>query len=187
MTKHTDKTPHTLSDADILRQIEAFGADTARWKASAGDAASKSPETATALREAEALDRLLAMAAPKTAAASDTRLVDRIVAAAERTPRVVTGKPNAFPAEPKLAAADSAPANVVKLERRTAVGRVFASDLRRGFAVLAASLVLGLSIGQSGLLDRAVVGLEELTGVAIAPVSQDITRALTLDQSVEDL
>lgn len=187
MTKDTNQTPNTLADADILRQIEAYGADTARWRAPAGGAASKSPATAPALREAEALDRLLAMAAPKKASIDDAELVDRIVAAAGRMPRVVTGNAEPGAAEPKLAIAANPSGNVVKLDRRLAVGRVFGTDLRRGFAVLAASLVLGLSIGQSGLMDRAVAGFEELTGVAIAPVSQDITRALTLDQSVEDL
>lgn len=187
MTKDTDKNKGTLSDADILRQIEAFGADKARWKIPATSAALKDTTTATALREAEALDRLLAMAAPKKTVASDALLIDRIVAAAEKTPRVVVGKSQTATNVPQAVASSVERSNVVTFERRTAFGRVFGSDLRRGFAVLAASLVLGLSIGQSGLMDRAVVGIEEITGVAIAPVSQEISRALTLDTSVEDL
>lgn len=186
MTKITDKNQVVLSDADILRQIEAYGADKARWQTPAGSTALKSPPAAAALREAEALDRLLAMAAPKKAAADDALLADRIVAAAERTPRVVTGKPHAPVAAPKRAVSESAPGNVITFQRRTAFGRVFGSDLRRGFAVLAASLVLGLSIGQSGLMDRAVVGLEEITGVAIAPVTQDIAGVLSIEPTGDE-
>lgn len=187
MTKDTDKNQVALSDADILRQIEAYGANKARWKTPAGSAGLKSPTAAIALREAEALDHLLAMAAPKKSASNDALLIDRIVAAAEKTPRVVVGKSQTATNVPQPVASNVERSNVVTFERRTAFGRVFGSDLRRGFAVLAASLVLGLSIGQSGLMDRAVVGIEEITGVAIAPVSQEISRALTLDTSVEDL
>ena len=172
----------------ILRQIDAYGADPARWPKPVGDAkALRDPAVANDLREAAALDRLLAMAAPKKASA-DKDLIDRIVAAAERTPRVVTQ--NAAQAITNRAATVETPRakdTVVSLRRPTPTTRVWSTDLRRGFAVLAASLVLGLSIGQLGIMDRALVGLEDITGVAMAPVSQEIAGALSEDASGEDL
>lgn len=185
MTNDSKKNPAAASADEIVRQIEAFGADRSRWTKSATDDALRQEPVANARREAEALDRLLAMAAPaKASGEANRRLADRIVAAAERTPRVVSAK--APPVAIKVTA--GAPRdNVAKFERRSALTRNIGSDVRRGFAVLAASLVLGLSIGQSGLMDRAMIGFEDLTGVAIAPVSQDIAGALNLDASGEDL
>lgn len=188
MTNDTNK-DSTASAEEILRQIEAFGADKSRWTKPAGAAALSDPTAAKALREAAALDRLLAITAPQPAPA-DHALVDRIVAAAERTPRLVT--PAAAPARTSIATQARPVAGddrrmVIPFERPTATSRIWGRDVRRGLAVLAASLVLGLSIGQSGIMDRALVGLEDITGVALAPVSQDIAGALTYDASAEDL
>ena len=172
----------------ILRRIDAYGSDPARWPKPVADAkALQDPAVANDLREAAALDRLLATAAPKKASA-DKALIDRIVATAERTPRVVTQT-----AAQKIAKTATpvdtprAQETIVPLRRPAPASRAWGSDLRRGFAVLAASLVLGLSIGQLGIMDRALVGLEDITGVALAPVSQEIAGALTEDASGEDL
>lgn len=182
MTNDKNDGKTTAAD-DILRHIEAFGADKSRWPKQADDASLRTPAMARAMREAAALDKLLAMAAPKTPSA-DSILVDRIVAAAERTPRVVA--PNTVSGSAKTTSPAASGDRVVAFQRPASMARFWGADIRRGLAVLAASLVLGLSIGQSGIMDRALLGFEDLTGVPLASVSQDIAGALTDDASGED-
>jgi hypothetical protein len=112
--------------------------------------------------------------------------IDRIVAAAERTPHIVTVAPRR-PAPMSPQAVAGRDGTVVPLPaRRSSFAWTSTSDIRRSFAVLAASLVLGLSIGQSGLLDRALVGLEDLTGVVIAPASQEFASALSIEATGDE-
>jgi hypothetical protein len=59
-------------------------------------------------------------------------------------------------------------------------------DLRRSLAAIAASLVLGVSVGQSGLLDVAVAGFEDMTGLSLASAPVDMARALGAAETLED-
>lgn len=189
MTNETnDNKPKTAMPEDILSQVGAFGSDRSRWPKQAGEAALRDPAVAKELREAAALDKLLALAALKPAA-PDAGLVDRIVAAAQRTPRVVTHATPAAAITMAIAAATpkaEPESRVIAFERPAPTTRIWGRDMRRGLAVLAASLVLGLSIGQSGIMDRALLGFEDWTGVPLASASQDIGGALTDDTGGDD-
>lgn len=129
-----NRTPETLRLADLEAALDTYGADRTRWPAPLRHALSgliaSSEEAQKLLDDAERFDRLLDMA-PGPSAADLARLSDRIVAAAERQPRMITSRP--------------AP---VEVPRR-------AREFGWAAAALAASLVLGILAGQSRLVTSA--------------------------------
>jgi hypothetical protein len=185
MTEPNDTTKTPLSRAEIERLTTTYGADRTRWPVASvrPTLAVVERDVALARLEAEerALDALLARARPEVTPDRLAALTDRIVAAAERTPRLaavtlseppalavsVATKPAATPARP-----------MGDLTRRR--------DLRRSLAAIAASLVLGVSVGQSGLLDVAVAGFEDMTGLSLASAPVDMARALGAAETLED-
>jgi anti-sigma factor RsiW len=128
------------------RALEAYGANTARWpKATRGKLEAflaGNSEAQKRVTEALALDRVLSFA-PRLSDADNSALAGRIVAAAARQPRAVTG-PATVPTAP----------------------RWFAGRGSQGLAgaALAASLVLGIFAGQSAdfetLSDALVSGAQ---------------------------
>lgn len=143
MTNMTEKTGLELLD-DVLA---IYGSDRARWPTGvrnelAGLIAS-SAEARAMVAEAEALDRLMDLA-PKMSGDRLALLSDRIAAQAERTPRMSvipgTNQPRAKPA-PEW--------------RRHATG----------ITALAASLVLGILIGQNATLAPAVSEMATAVGI----------------------
>lgn len=159
MTRET-----TLTLAAFQDILDAYGADPHRWPAqrrSAADALLATSDAArTALREARALDAVLA-AVPSSAPPS-AALRDRIVAAAvSSAPRVGD------------ASAPSSRSNVVPLDARRAPrsgapepARADAADRRqlwRAATALAASLVTGMLIGT---FDIAPAAVRDFTGLA---------------------
>lgn len=143
--------------------------------------------------EAEVAQRLLAAAKPERDAAREAALLERIMAAAERTPRLVVvgaGQPVAA-ATATPAAVDHAPAvvrNVVASSRmplRRAGGR---RDLWAATSVLAASLLIGFLAGQMSLPNAAVRSLAEASGVSFSSATQDAAQVLAaVEDEDEDL
>ena len=143
--------------------LEAYGADPAGWPAAERVAlmalASADPRAARLVAEARALDRLLATP-PSRDPAAEANLLEAIVARAEATP------------QPKAETATGA--EVVDLSsardarHRTSTARRTlrpAVGTWRAAGVLAASLLVGLYLGVSGIAAPAIVGLAEAAGL----------------------
>ena len=179
---NTTKRP-ALSQADVARLLSAFGADRSRWPTQSDAAArpaltviDRDPARARLDAEAKALDQLLARARPAIDPARLDALTDRIVATAQRTPRMAASSTKRSPSVP--------PQKAVPVARLSAFTQ--RRDVRRSLSAIAASLMLGLSIGQAGLLDAAVNGLEDLTGLAFASAQTDVASALSAAETFED-
>lgn len=130
------------------RMLDTFGSDRTRWPAPArrdfASLVTTSGEAGARLKEAEALDRLLDLAAPPRIDTS--ALAARIVAAAAaETP----------PARAVPAAGAGAARSRNVFERRD-MRRPAAETPWAAAALLAASLVLGIFTGFSGAFDPAV-------------------------------
>jgi hypothetical protein len=138
-----------ISAADLQRVVDAYGADRTRWPAPdrlrfaafiASDARARAIMT-----DAETLDRLLD-SAPTVSGAREHALAARIVAS-------VPGSVVAVPAM-----------SVVTMQRRPT--RMMAALRRPAAALLAASLVLGIVVGASGISGSALNVVAETFGVA---------------------
>src|SRR5689334_11403900 len=83
---------NTMTLPEFERLLEIYGSDRTRWpveaRASAGQLTARDPAACRLLLEAEALDRILERA-PLPSLASEAALAERIVAAAQRSPRMV--------------------------------------------------------------------------------------------------
>src|SRR5215470_13350834 len=83
---------NSMTLLEFERLLDVYGSDRTRWpvdaRASAGQLAARDPAARRLLGEAEALDRVLERA-PLPSLASEAALADRIIAAAQRTPRMV--------------------------------------------------------------------------------------------------
>ena len=169
----TNPTTPKLTRAALAGALDVHGANRLRWpiELRAG-AAALLVEDATArllYREAAALDLALDHA-PQVDAARTGALADRIRAVAERSPRIAASTSGAM-----LAAA--------RPGRSPASG--FGGGRWSGGAVLAASLVLGLLVGGTGLTHPAVAALEDLIGFSVGGGNGAVTLAQlgeTLDE-----
>ena len=93
---------NNMTLGEFERLLEVYGSDRTRWpveaRASAAQLAARDPAACRLLIEAEALDRILERA-PLPSLASEAALAERIIAAAQRSPRMVrTG--DAVPSAP---------------------------------------------------------------------------------------
>jgi hypothetical protein len=153
----TSRAHTTMTLTEFEHLLDVHGADRTRWplaaRASAAALVDSDRTARRLLAEAEALDSVLAQAgtrAPDDPALS--ALADRIMLAAQRAPRLVANK-----AAPAM---DGARRDAVGDQRR-AVGR----DSWRGIAVLAASLMIGIFVGQTQFAAGALPAIEALSGV----------------------
>lgn len=148
----------SMTLAEFSRLLDVYGADRARWPAAARAAAahlvSRDAEARQLLAESEALDRVL-QSAPVPTLAVEAALAERIVAAALRSPRMVK-LPDAQPA----AAAPAAAMPPAATRRGWLLSRPVGAA---GF--LAASLVVGVMIGQLSLPRQLAPELAELAGL----------------------
>ena len=154
----TSRSAQTMSLRDFERLLEVYGGDRTRWPLAArASAAMRLAGDATARRrlaEAEALDAVL-LHAPEPDAADVAALASRIVAAAASAPRtapVVVPSPTRFELRP----------------RRRYVVDPF---LVRTGAVLAASLMIGIFVGQTQLGARALPAIETMAGIGSPAMS----------------
>jgi hypothetical protein len=164
----TSNTSMTL--AEFERLLDVYGADRTRWPADARAAAAllaaRDEQASRLLAEAEALNRVL-QSAPVPALAVEAALAERIVAAAQRSPRMVK-LPAALAADgaaPLEAAA--APAGAAGKARRLGGGRMRLWSREAGaVGLLAASLFVGVVIGHSKLSPQLLPALADMAGLA---------------------
>ena len=83
---------NNMTIADLERLLDVYGSDRTRWpvdaRAGAGQLATRDKAARRLLGEAEALDRVLERA-PLPSLVREAALADRIIAAAQRSPRIV--------------------------------------------------------------------------------------------------
>jgi len=159
---------NTMTLLEFERLLDVYGSDRTRWpvdaRASAGQLAGRDPAARRLLVEAEALDRVLERA-PLPSLVSEAALAERIVAAAQRSPRMVpTGDAAATTAEAS-ARPERPRARVVELsERRRWLHR---SPAGRATGLLAACLMLGVFLGAAAVPQPLIPALEDFTGITI--------------------
>jgi hypothetical protein len=161
---------HPMTLSDFERLLGVYGSERARWPAEARAGASQLVARDAAARrllfEAEALDRVLERA-PLPSLASEAALAERIVAAAQRSPRIVrmAGKVGAV-ASLRAESGGMARRAAARLEsvRWPSFG---ASEFGRAASLLAACLVLGVLVGVSSLSQPVLPAFAEMTGLAL--------------------
>jgi hypothetical protein len=176
-------TSHTMTIAEFERLLEVYGSDRTRWpveaRAGAGQLVSRDRTARRLLAEAEALDRALERA-PLPSLAREAELAERILAAARRTPRMVP-----FPKADATPPGASNAGGVVRLPVSRARPRWLGRRAFGGAAgVLAASLLLGVSLGLSGLSQGVVPALEQMTGLHIGSNGQVVAQVDLLDEDL---
>src|SRR5215813_7366701 len=115
---------NSMTLAEFERLLEIYGSDRTRWpveaRACAGQLTARDPAACRLLVEAEALDRVLERA-PLPSLASEAALAERIVAAAQRTPRMVRtgdGASAAVAGPAKASAAGTSGGSVLRFSER---------------------------------------------------------------------
>ena len=144
--------------------LDAYGADRTRWPAPLRHALSaliaSDGQAQRTLSDAEAFDRLLDKA-PQFDARRLAKLKDRIAAAAERQPRLVSARP--------------AKASTPRLRRHHGLAAT----------ALAASLVLGVFAGQSSFLKTTADSLLG-DGAGFAKTSRQIAQSDDADSLLDE-
>jgi hypothetical protein len=153
----------SMTLAELGQLLDVYGADRLRWPANARAAAAqlvaRDAEARRRLAEAEALDRVLD-SAPLPALAVETALAERIVAAAQRSPRIVKLE------ESRPAAADTPVQAVTPPAVRPNLRRpIFLGREARALGFLAASLAIGVVLGAE-LTPQILPELAEMAGLA---------------------
>jgi hypothetical protein len=179
---------NTMTLPEFERLLEIYGSDRTRWpveaRASAGQLTARDPAACRLLLEAEALDRILERA-PLPSLASEAALAERIVVAAQRSPRMVrTGDGVASAASEGASKATTAGATASSVARLADRRRwLHGSPAGRAAGLLAACLMLGIFLGASAVPQPVIPALEEFTGITIG--NSNSTQAL--DPFDEDL
>jgi hypothetical protein len=172
-TTHT-----TMMDLGALEALlDAYGSDRARWpglkRVAAENLIATDKGAQRLLAEAIAFDRVLAIVAVREdePMANEQALLDRIVQKAGLTPRLTTsiGASTVI----QNASAHPSPALHRSKPRRVAPSQ----DLWRNAALVAASLILGVYVGQTQLSAYAVPALEEFASRAIGSETRDLALA----------
>jgi hypothetical protein len=160
-----------MTQAELGRLLDVYGGDRSRWpaeaRAAAGHLVARDREAAARLAEAEALDRILERA-PLPSLAREAALIDRIVAAALRSPRVVPaeGQAAAPHFEPLVRPANDPRGGAVA--HGSARVRAFASSgVNQMAGLLAACLALGVYLGVSNLVQGTIPLVAEMTGIVL--------------------
>ena len=178
---------NTMTLPEFERLLEVYGSDRTRWpveaRACAGQLTARDPAACRLLLEAEALARILERA-PLPTLASEAALAERIVAAAQRSPRMVPSTeavagPQGEGLRPAVQRAGGS--SVVRLaDRRRWLSR---SPAGRAAGLLAACLMLGVFLGAAAVPQPLIPALEEFTGISIG----NGNSLQTLDPFDEDL
>ena len=146
-----------MTATEFADMVTAFGADTKRWpapkRAAAEQLVSGDPIVRISLSEAGALDRILA-AAPAMSATRDAVLADRIMQAAQQAPRLVVKN-----------GALALAVGVLEKPHQLSARAPMRGSAWQGAALLAASLLVGVVVGQTDLSSGALPALVELAGL----------------------
>lgn len=152
-----------MTYAEFEQLLAVYGSDRARWPVEARKAAaqlvSASSEARRLLAETEALDRVLDRA-PLPPLSGEAALSARILAAAQRSPRVVSARPGSA----REASAEAAGMHPLSQRLRTARS----SGLR--FATSRAGL--GAMLSAASLLSGLLIGLNDVGQTWLRPVQQ---------------
>jgi hypothetical protein len=170
--------------AEFARLLDVYGADRTRWpaetRASAAHLAARDVEACTLLAEAEALDRVL-QSAPVPALALEAALAERIVAAAQRSPRMVK-LPDSAPAAAGAPGRSAAMVPAVAVgKRRPAAWPRLLSRQAGAVGLLVASLVVGVLIGHSKLPPEVLPALADMAGLS----SDDLVQIALSDEVMQ--
>ena len=166
----------SMTPADFERLLDVYGGDRTHWptdaRAAAAQLVARDARARRLLAEAEALDRVLERA-PLPGLATEAALADRVVAAAQRSPRIV-----------KLAGAIVPQLGAPKASRGAAwKPRLVGTDLRAA-GLLAASLAAGVLIGLSSLPHSVVPALADLAGLGLDRGSYNLAHVEPFDEDV---
>ncbi len=170
------KTAPNMSRQEFQELLDVCGAERTRWplSARAGAAAllAADAEARRVLAEAAALDAVLAHGVVDISqdATTTSALATRIVAAAAKTPRIA-------------AAAEAANRLHMNSPAASRHGR---TDVWRAAAVLAASMVLGIFVGQSQLGAQALPKIAALAGVSFASAERLAMADIEIEASDVD-
>ena len=172
-TAMTSRNAPTITLADFARLLDIYGADRTRWplavRASAATRLTADTKARLLLAEAEALDTVL-LRAPEPEGADVSALADRIIAAALRAPRLAA---SSGPAAPAIAA----PRTTHRASDRAPM---------RAAALLAASMMIGIFVGQSQWGANAVPLVEQLTGITLQSNSERTLLAEFHVEAIDD-
>jgi hypothetical protein len=179
----TNSGNNNMTRADLERLLDVFGSDRSRWpvdfRAGAGQLVARDKAARRLVNEAEALDRVLDRA-PLPSVAREAALADRIIIAAQRSPRIV--RIDGAPAS--AAAPEDEAGNVIAWPGSRAEPQgLRMSSTGRVAGLLAACLMFGVYIGVSNLTQGAI---ENITGASYNSGSNGATLA-QLDPLDEDL
>jgi hypothetical protein len=168
---------NNMTIADLEHLLDVYGSDRTRWpvdaRAGAGQLATRDKAARRLLGEAEALDRVLERA-PMPSLAREAALADRIISAAQRSPRIVRLEEASAPA--------GTSENVIRWPGARSRSQWLRSDAGRVAGLFAASLLCGIYFGLSNLAQGA---LEDVAGITLG-TSSGPTLA-QLDPLDEDL
>jgi hypothetical protein len=186
MTSMSNK---SMTMADLARLLDVYGAERTRWPAEARAAAAvlvtADAEARQLVVEAEALDRLLDRA-PVPGVAAETALAERIVAAAQRSPRIVR-LPSAQRVAEEASGGDAHPREAARLPAKVvARGRWRARLVSRevgAAGLLAASLVMGVVIGNSSLPPQLLPALADMAG--LGPDRDSLVKIAIYDEDMQ--
>jgi hypothetical protein len=152
----------SMTVAEIGQLLDVYGADRMRWpteaRAAAAQLVARDAEARRLVAEAEALDRVLG-SAPLPGLAVEAVLAERIVAAAQRSPRIVKLE-DARPAAAAPVQAVGLPGAAAPSPRRAWLH----SREARAIGLLAASLVIGVVLGSSELTPQLLPELADIAG-----------------------
>ena len=176
----TTRMTSILTCADFEHLLDVYGADRTRWplgcRAGATALLSSDVSARRLLAEAIALDAVLAKGEPDAQADTGAMgaLAARIIAAAAITPRVAAVTPAPVPA-------------LANSRGRALPGsRQMTSGLWRGAAMLAASLVLGIFVGQSQLGAYALPKIAAAAGLSLGSTERLALADIELDATELD-
>jgi hypothetical protein len=181
MTDHptSRSTPPKLTVTAFEQLLDIYGADRTRWpiseRADAVALLATAPLARRLLAEAAAFDETLSRgmaASGQSDAVQQAALSERIMAASTGLPRLASVTP--------VVRAYVEPA------KRDVVHSRVSNELWRGAAMLAASLMIGVFIGQSQLGAHALPALEALSGVSL-PGSADRLAMVDLHLDANDV
>jgi hypothetical protein len=183
MTSMSNK---SMTMAEFARLLEVYGSERTRWpaevRAPAALLVGADAQARRLLAEAEALDRLLERA-PLPGPAVEAALAERIVAAAQGSPRVVRlpgVQRAAEAAAPAPDRATAAPPTAIGMGRRRS--RLLSQEVgAAGF--LAASLMVGVVIGNSTLPPRFLPALADMAG--LAPDRDDLVKIALAEEVMQ--
>jgi hypothetical protein len=166
----TSMNTKSMTMAELTRLLDVYGAGRTRWpaeaRASAAPLVAADAAARRLLAEAEALDRVLDRA-PVPGLQVEVALAERIVAAAQRSPRIVP-PPSAQRAAEEASPVQAAPRGAARLQApaagRSRVVRLFSRQMGAA-GVLAASLLAGVVIGSSSLPPQLLPALADMAGL----------------------